>query len=96
MPATYGQDGKGDQAVVYLHYFIGGCDWWITERDAGSPDDPPDTGQAQAFGLVDLGMGPELGYISLVEVLTAGAELDFHWQPKTLAEIQGRNLAAVQ
>ena len=30
MPKTYEQDGKGDQAVVHLHYFIGGCNWWIS------------------------------------------------------------------
>jgi hypothetical protein len=88
MPKTYEQEGKGDQATVYLHYFIGGCDWWITEKDV----DGDGAGQVQAFGLVDIGEGPELGYISLPEVLDANAELDFHWKPKTLAEIQGRNL----
>lgn len=89
MPKTYEQDGKGDKAVVSLHYFMGGCDWWITEKDI----DTDGKGQVQAFGLVDLGYGPELGYISLPEVFSAGAELDFHWKQKTLAEIQGRNLA---
>lgn len=29
----------------------------------------------------------ETGYISLPEMLKAGAELDFHWTAKTLAEI---------
>jgi len=24
-PVTYEQDGKGDNAIVYLHYFFGGC-----------------------------------------------------------------------
>ena len=90
MPVTYGQDGKGDEAIVYLHYFTGGCDWWITEKDAGSADDEPGTGQVQAFGLVDLGCGAELGYISLVEVLACGAEIDLHWTPKTLAEVKAK------
>jgi hypothetical protein len=90
MPKTYEQSDKGGEAVAYLHYFMGGCDWWITEKDAGSPDDPPDTGQAQAFGLVSLGYEPELGYISLPEVFAAGAELDFHWRPKTLAAIKAK------
>jgi hypothetical protein len=29
-PVTYEQDGKGDDAIVYLHYFFGGCDWVYT------------------------------------------------------------------
>ena len=90
MPKTYEQDGKGDEAIVYLHYFTGGCDWWVTEKDAGSSDDKPGTGQEQAFGLVDLGYGAELGYISLVEVLENGAEIDLHWTPITLAEVKAK------
>ena len=81
MPKTYGQDGKGDQAVAHLHYFTGGCNWYITEKDQESE-------QLQAFGLADLGHGGEIGYISLVELLENDVELDFHFRPKTLAEIQ--------
>lgn len=80
MPVTYGTDGQGDQAVVQLHYFTQGCDWYITERDCESE-------QLQAFGKADLGYGGELGYISLVEILECEAELDLHWTPKKLAEI---------
>jgi hypothetical protein len=43
--------------------------------------------QHQAFGLVSLGYEPELGYISLPEILKAGAELDLHWTPTTVGEI---------
>ena len=83
MPKTYEQDGMGDQAVVYLHYFVGSADWYITERDM-------DKEQLQAFGLADLGQGfPELGYISIDEITKSGAELDLHWSPKTIAEIKG-------
>lgn len=32
-PDLYEQDGKGDAAIVYAHYFVGGCDWLITEYD---------------------------------------------------------------
>jgi hypothetical protein len=80
MPKTYEQDGKGDDAVVYLHYFHGSMDWWITEKDA-------EEDQLQAFGLADLGYGGELGYICIPELLH-GAELDLHWTPKTLREIK--------
>jgi len=81
MHHTYEQDGKGDQAIVHLHYFMGGADWYITEKDIN-------TNQIQAFGFADLGYGGELGYISLVEILAHGAELDLHWTPKTLTEVK--------
>ena len=82
MPKTYEQDGKGDDAVAYLHYFSGGCDWWITEKDMEAE-------QHQAFGLADLGYGGEVGYVSLIELCgIASIELDLHWTPKTLGEIK--------
>lgn len=81
MPKTYEQDGKGDQAIVYLHYFRSGMDWYITERDMEDE-------QYQAFGLADLGDGGELGYISIQELIENGVELDLHWTPKTLAEVK--------
>src|SRR5262245_56368013 len=77
MPKSYETDGQGDQAVAHLHYFLGGCDWWITERDI----DTDGEGQIQAFGVVNLGYGPELGYINLLEVMEAGAEIDLHFEP---------------
>lgn len=84
MPVTYGQDGKGDEAIVYLHYFYGGADWWVTEKDI-------EGGIDQAFGLVDLGHGPELGYISIRELVgMAGVNVDLHWKPQTLAEVKAK------
>lgn len=80
MPKTYEQDGKGDQAVAYLHYFSPSGDWYITEKDQ-------DEEQHQAFGLANMGE-PELGYISIVELVKYGVELDLHWTPKTLAEVK--------
>jgi len=84
MPKTYEQDGKGQDAVVSLHYFKGGMDWYITEKDIEMPNEP---GQHQAFGLANLGQGGELGYISIVELTGSGVELDLYWTPKTLKEI---------
>ena len=81
MPKTYEQDGKGDEAVVHLHYFRGGMDWYITEKDMEEE-------QNQAFGLADLGYGGELGYISIQELIDNGVELDLYWEPKTLAEVK--------
>ena len=91
MPKTYEQDGLGEQAVAHLHYFTAGGDWYVTERDV----DIDQTGQIQAFGLADpFQDGGELGYISIVELRRAGAELDLHWTPKTLAEIRTRRQSA--
>jgi len=82
MAKTYEQDGKGDDAIVYLHYFRGGMDWFITEKDM-------EEDQIQAFGYCDLGMGcPELGYVSLVELAENNIELDIYWTPKTLREVK--------
>lgn len=81
MPKTYETDSQGDSAIVYLHYFINNCDWYITEKDMEAE-------QHQAFGLADLGNGGELGYISIVELTKLGAELDFYWQAKSLSEVK--------
>lgn len=81
MPKTYGQDGMGDKAIAYLHYFKGSGDWHITERDMENE-------QLQAFGLANLGYGGELGYISIQELIGAGVELDLHWTPKTIEAIR--------
>lgn len=81
MPKTYEQDGKGDQAIAYLHYFKGNMDWYITEKDMEMP-------QIQAFGLADLGYGGEFGYISIQELIENNIELDLHFTPKTIKEIR--------
>ena len=88
MPRTYDTDGQGDQALARLHYFTSGADWHVTERDV----DTDGLGQVQAFGMADLGHGPELGYVSIVELLENGAELDLHFKPSTLASL-GLSLA---
>jgi hypothetical protein len=83
-PVTYQTDGLGDLARVVLHYFRGNQDWYITERDI-------ETQQHQAFGLADLGEGyPETGYISIVELIRHGVELDLYWTPRTLAEVKAK------
>lgn len=89
MPKTHETDDDGDNAQVQLHYFVGGANFYIIEKDAGSPDDEVPGAQHQAFGLADLyGDGGELGYISLPEIFESGAELDLYWQPKSLREIR--------
>ncbi len=84
MPRTYETDGQGDKAIVYLHYFTAGCDWWIIERDVEKE-------QFQAFGFACLNGdtdNAELGYISLKEITDCGAELDLYFEPRPLSEVK--------
>lgn len=86
MPATYGQDGVKDP-IVYLHYFVGGCDWYITEKDCEDE-------QIQAFGYADLGYGPEMGYICIAELIENGVEIDLYWTPKPWSQVAAAKAAA--
>ena len=89
-PVTYEQDGKGDDSIVYLHYFFGGCDWYITEKDV-------DGGVQQAYGYAVLfgdKQNAELGYIYITEITQCGAELDLYFTPCPLAEIKLIKIAA--
>jgi hypothetical protein len=84
MPVTYEQDGKGDEAVAYLHYFTGSSDWYITEKDMCG-------GVAQAYGYAILNgddQMAEIGYISIKELIRCGVELDLHFSPCTLGTIK--------
>lgn len=61
-PPLYAQDGKGLDAIVHAHYFLGGCDWLVTEYDPGDE---------LAFGWACLNgdrQNAELGYVSLLEL----------------------------
>lgn len=84
MPTTGRTDGQGDSAIAQLHYFLGGSDWYITEKDI-------DGGVMQAFGLAILNGDAECaeyGYISITELVQHGAELDLHFQPKPMHEVK--------
>lgn len=85
MPKTYQTREHGGEATVHLHYFVGGCDWYITEKDMEGD------GTEQAFGWAVLNndlMNAELGYISIAELVELGAELDLYWTAKPLREVK--------
>ena len=90
MPTSYQTDGQGDSAVAVLHYFKGGLDYYITEKDLGSTDDPPDERgkQIQAFGVTNTGHGAELGYIDISTLIAHNVEIDLYWKPTALREIK--------
>lgn len=86
MPKPYETEGQGDQAKAILHYFLGGSDWYITERDSSEE-------QEQAFGFACLNgdtWNAEMGYISIRELIELGVEFDLYYKPETIAEIKNR------
>lgn len=90
LPATRGQEDSSDP-IIYLHYFVGGQDWYITEKDMSANDQSLGAeGHIQAFGYADLGYGAEMGYINIEELKGHGSvELDFHFEPKKWSEVKG-------
>ena len=90
-PPLYSQDGRGDEAVVYVKIFdpSGTWTWYLTEWD----------GAQEAFGLVR-GDDCELGYVSLFELasiqgaLGIGLEIDVYFKPTTLREIRRTGFGA--
>jgi hypothetical protein len=83
MPVTYEQDGKGEYAVVFLHYFSNQFDFYLTERDINSD-------QSRCFGLISGPNGIEYGYICLPEILANNVELDYYFHPRTVAELRAK------
>lgn len=82
MPKTGEQENKGDEAIAYLHYFVGAFDWYISEKDMLDE-------QIQAFGLGSMGY-PEYGYISIAELIENNVELDLHFKPEPLKVLKER------
>lgn len=88
MPKTGETDDQGDEAIVYLHYFKGSVDAWITEKDIQLPGE--NGNQIQAFGKICLTGSredSEWGYISVEELIQNGVELDLYWTPKPLKSV---------
>jgi len=85
MPKTYETEKiKTEDKIVYLHYFKGGSDFYIVERDK-------EVIQHHAFGYSILNQDYEMaewGYISIVELIQNNVELDFYWTPKKFSEVK--------
>ncbi len=93
VPKLYATEATATRdKVIHLHYFVGGCDWWLVEYAEA---------EALGFGYVCLGdpVCAEWGLVSLVELeavrvplggafdgLSVVVERDLHWQPKTATE----------
>jgi len=74
--------------LIYLHFFLGGCDWFIAEYDGD------DLFWGYAI-LNDDHLNAEWGYVSFQELksikisgwLEIDCELEEHWQVKKASEI---------
>lgn len=88
LPRLYGtEDVKLEDKLIYLHFFMGGCDWFIAEYD----------GDDLFFGYAILGgdhVNAEWGYIVFSELrelklgfVEVDCELDKFWEVKAAKEI---------
>jgi len=82
IPNLYEQEGKGEEAVVYVKFFLPGTRWiwYATEFN----------GKDTFFGWVKSGISPdfdEWGYFSYSELEENNVERDLYFEPKQLKEI---------
>lgn len=85
MPVTYQTDGQGKAAIAHLHYFMGGYDAYVTEKDVDGEE-----GQRQAYGYQRFRPNDfEAGYVSIADAIRVGAELDLYFTPKPVQECIG-------
>jgi len=86
IPPLYAQDGKGKNAIAYLHYFNSSSDWYITELDKNT---------LEGFGFTILNgdtQNAEFGYIPLTMFTEKKASyfdlnLDLNFIPRPLNNI---------
>lgn len=92
IPPLYSQDGISiGEKKVYLHFFLGSCDWWILEYDQ------KDT----FFGIAMLNgdkQNAEFGYVSFKELQDIkmkfgeiDCELAKYWKTPKIKDIPGLN-----
>ena len=93
-PVTYNtEDVKSEDKVLHLHYYKGGIDAWIVERDVGDESSGDGKGvQRQAYGKItvfnDGFNGAEWGYVSIEDLIKNGVSLDLYWTPRTCKEMK--------
>ena len=87
LPALYSTENLSlDQIVMQMHFFLGGCDWYVAEYN---PADNIFFGYAILNSDLD---NAEWGYVSYEELRSInvkGFEIDrdIHWTPKRAVEI---------
>jgi len=92
MPKPYETTEQGMDAPVSLHYFQGGSDWYIVEKDSSEE-------QLQAFGYACLNgdkLNAEMGYINIEELIKCNVELDLYWEPTALRNVMDRRYVPLE
>ena len=82
VPGLYGTEPVPTaEKVLHLHYFTGGCDWWIAEYDPASGD---------AFGYACLGDpdNAEWGYSNLADLEALYSPGGIHRDPTGAGPVQ--------
>ena len=82
IPNLYGQEGKGEDAVAYIKFFLPGTRWTWHATEFNGKD--------TFFGWVKSGISPdfdEFGYFSLSELREVNVERDLYFEPTPLKEI---------
>lgn len=93
----HSQDGKGKQAKVLAHFFLGSHDWYVLEGEERD-------GDYLFFGIVDFhdGYTPEYGYFNLsdfertyrmpisvngrIKLTEVNVERDIYWDTQTVED----------
>ena len=88
IPAFYSTESVSlKEKIIYMHFFLGGCDWYAAEYD-------PESQTFFGFAILndDLEMA-EWGYFSLQELCDVKVEFlevdrDLHFEPQKAMEIE--------
>lgn len=87
IPGLYGTEHvKTKDKLIYMHFFLGGCDWYVAEFD----------GEDLFFGYAILNNdfdNAEWGYFSLQELKSIKVgwleiDRDLHWDIRKASEIE--------
>jgi hypothetical protein len=92
MPKPYETTEQGIDAPVSLHYFQGGSDWYIVEKDSSEE-------QLQAFGYACLNgdkINAEMGYINIEELIKCDVEFDLYWTPTALRNVIDKKYITIE
>jgi hypothetical protein len=92
MPKPYETTEQGIDAPVSLHYFQGGSDWYIVEKDSGDK-------QLQAFGYACLNgdkINAEMGYINIEELIKCDVEFDLYWTTTALRNVIDKKYITIE
>ena len=84
MPLTHATLEQGGDAIAHLHYFGGGYDAYITERDMG---DGYEDDQWQATGVSSFAPTKLQSFIPIHEIIQSGIELDLNWTPIKVKDV---------